>query len=189
MFCSPQVLIRKPKPLVAATITTVFNQLALLISNDTETTVSFRQVLLTPGLSAATATQARVTIQWGTNATGSALNGMYIGQVGAAEPNFNGNQVPVLWSGGASPTFVSNGQATSDWVTLGEAWDNTKKYMVAWGAAAGGWFKYNDASAGATTCNAYFLDGDGTQYSQTTGSGFTNDTNNHLYFIGKVEVK
>lgn len=177
------------------TITTVYNQLALLVGNDGETDVTFRQVLLTPGLSAASgATQFRITVQWGTSVSGSLLSGIYGGRAGVTLPNFDGNQVQVFWTGvggTVSPPFASNTQFLSDWTTFGggQTFDNTKNFMIAWGAAIGGQFKYNDASAGGTVADAYFLDFDSTQYSQTTAVGFTHDTNNHLYFVGKMEVR
>lgn len=171
-----------------AITTTVFNQFALFNGTDTETTLTFRQIILSAGLSAASGTRMRVTGQWGVNATGAVLTGMYIGQVGASQPDFKGNQAQVLWGGSASPAFSSDAQVVSDWTTLGETYDNTKDYMVAWGSLAVGYYKYNQNGQGGTVAKSWFLDFDNTQYSQTVGTGFS-VANQNLYFIGKIEVQ
>lgn len=151
---------------------------------------NFRQLINTAALGAATGTQVRVTVLFGT-AEGSespAIDDMWIGQKAAAgNPyDFNGNQVQVKFGGGSSINGSAAGVVVSDFVTLGEAYDNTKSYIIAFHATNGK--NANISLATISQFTQYFIGG-ASNSSTTAPSGIWSTNVNNLGFIEKIEIQ
>lgn len=133
-------------------MTTVFDFSATLAGTDDSNgnqNLNNRLIIPTSALSAASGNQCQIVLLFGSTAHtgGLCVNTMYFGQASVTAPNFNGDQVQVLFGGGATVTYsgVANSTVTSDIFTLPQAWDATKKYMLAW---------HYDAATQASTCLA-----------------------------------
>lgn len=154
-------------------MTVVFDKSATLAGTDDgggDSNLNFREVINSLNLSAATGTQVRVTILFGTacpTETGS-LDALYIGRAATSGHayDFNGNQVQLTFSGGTSVNGSAGSSQTSDWVTFGgaESYDNTKNIVfsvhikngstcsISRAAVANidGYYDFNSSSAGTT---------------------------------------
>ena len=115
-------------------MTTVFSD-ALTGGDTGRQSENERMVFPASVLGAATGNQIRVSFLFhGTDGGGPYVFGpCYIGQSGTA-PNFTGDQVQVLFSGAGTFNIPVPNPSTvaSDFVTLAQAWDNTKSYTVSW---------------------------------------------------------
>jgi len=122
---------------------------------DGNASTEFR-VVITSGLASASGTQAQVSFRSGNAGVAGAtptITGAWIGQgAGAGSTSFKGNQVQLKFAGANTFSItVGSGQTvTSDVVTLGETFDNTKNYIVS--------FRFADATnnAHATASGATF---------------------------------
>jgi hypothetical protein len=99
-----------------------------------DASTGFRIVISAAALAAATGNKVQVSFRSG-NASGSnspAIAGAFVGQAASAGSlNFTGNQVRLTFSGGNTANITAANQTvTSDVVTLGETFDNTKDYIV-----------------------------------------------------------
>jgi len=183
-------------------MTVVFDASATLAGTDDGNgngNFNARQLFTPAALSAASGNQIRLTLLFGT-AEGSetaAIDAVWVGQrtttTIVSPPTssiFTGNQVQVLFGGSGSVNGSAAGVVVSDWITLGENWDNTKGYMVAWHGATG---KTSNVSIGTVSNTAQaFYSGTvgGSTASQTTASpnmDLLNATTAAL--ISKIEIQ
>lgn len=173
--------------------TTVYDKSATLAGTDdgaNDTSVNFRVVHKAAVLGAATGTQARITFLFGVSSASvsNAVSSVEIGQAAAAghEYDLNGNQVQVLFGGVGTLNSSAGGTFVSDWVTLGEAYDNTKNYVVAF-------HMINSATpslAEAAVTNVdLFFDGGGTDNSSTSVVTLGNTVANTASAITKIEIQ
>lgn len=147
-------------------------------------------VLPAATLSAATGDQASVTLFLRTFSSGDTLTA-YIGQAAGSGDayDFAGNQVQLLWSGSGTLTGsdLTDSTYASDFVTLGETYDETKNYLVAVqfvGGLVDG--RYVDGVGGGG--NYYKL---GAEASTTDKTGYTleNGVTNRAQHVTKLEIQ
>ena len=135
-------------------MTTVLDASALDGTTDggSDNSVTFRIVISAAALAAASGNQAQVVFRSG-NPSGSAsptISGAFIGQAASAGSlNFSGNQVRLTFAGGNTANVTAaNQNVTSDVVTLGETFDNTKDYIVS--------FRFDVGASAPTTTTGLF---------------------------------
>jgi hypothetical protein len=148
---------------------------------------TFVQVIPAANLDAVSGTQMRVSVFANMSITETAT--IYVGQKAAAGDayDFNGNQVQLLWStsgtlagSGASTTFVS------DWVTLGEAFDEAKDYVIAAQFTSNGGACTVRFAAKSGDSNYYKL---GADAATTNKSGYTANQTDKAELISKIEIQ
>lgn len=130
-------------------VTTVFDASATLAGTDDGNgngNFNLRQLFAPAAFGAATGDQIRFTFLFGTGegTEAAAIDAVYVGQKtttaiasASLDTIFTGNQVQVTVGGSTSINGSASGVVTSDWITLGEAFDPTKGYMVSWHGASG----------------------------------------------------
>src|SRR5580693_5791283 len=101
--------------------TTVFDASGAMAGSDAGTgpPANGRTVFLAAALSSGQGNQVRLTYLCGASSgSGVTLGPIYFGKAGGTEPDFNSNQVQMIWSG--STTFTSGPAKVivSDWVSL-----------------------------------------------------------------------
>lgn len=175
--------------------TTVYDVTGSIASDDGgNQNINWRQLIKATALGVASGGQLRLTFQFGSSAAAlsPSITSIYVGRASATGANshdFSGNQVQLLFGGGA--TISSTGASSlslSDWVTLGEAYDNTKDYLFAFHTASGtsshitnialsnvrGWYNFNSGSDTSAI----------TAFSDDSGGGFGNGIS-----IAKIEIQ
>jgi hypothetical protein len=177
-------------------MTIVFNQTTLLTGTDDgggDGNITLRQTLAAALLSSAIGNKITVSVLAGTSnpASTQMFTNMFIGQAAAgatgAAPSFTGNQVRVTWSGVNTLTLGAAGTATSDAITLGENWDNTKNYIVAWDTPSVSSQHQSFATLTNGTLSFAALNAGVNSASVTTVSGFTANAS-VLQFISELIV-
>lgn len=113
--------------------TTVYNQAGVLTNSWGGNSLGNQRIVIPASLlTAATGNKISVSFLFFGGGSGGITTGTaYIGQAGATDPNFTGDQIQLTFSG--SGTFSSPATAvavTSDFVTLAQPFDVTKKYIV-----------------------------------------------------------
>lgn len=172
--------------------TTVFDQTTALAGTDDgggNTNLNLRQVIPAALLSAAVGTQIRVTVAFG-SAEGSelpAVDDFWVGQQGGAATDFNGHQVQCTFSSGVPINGSAGGVITSDWITLGEAYDNTKAYVFAFHGNVSA--SFHMATAVVTGAQIYWEFPGNVSSSSSTTASLGNTTANTLSFIQKIEIQ
>lgn len=152
---------------------------------------NMRQLITAAALSSASGTQMRVTVLWGTGEGtetpgADAFWGGQSAQNGTA--HFSGNQVQFTFSGSTSINGSAAGTVVSDWMTLGETYDNTKEYCFAvhFSGTHANISLATDANCrqtGSSTLGA-------STASQTTPSPDMDFSNsNTVSFISKIEIQ
>lgn len=176
----------------AATWHTVYDKSSVLAGTDDgggDQQINLRDVAASTFLTSGSSTTARITILWGTassTVTGAFIT-TYFGQRNASTISFKGNQVQVLFGGGA-PTSSAAGTNLSDQFTLGETWDSTKDYILAYQIKNDGTVHISQASnTGSTT---YFLQTASNESSQTTPTNSASYTTlaNTVTSMTKIEI-
>lgn len=181
--------------------TTVFDASATLAGTDDGNgngNFNFRQLFAPAGLSAATGTQIRLTFLFGTGepTESGAIDAVFVGQkttttISSASTDaiFTGNQVQVTFSGSTSVNGSAAGVAVSDFITLGETYDNTKSYMVAWHGASGKNCNISIAVF-SNTSQAFCSTSGGSTASQSNASpSFDQLTASTASLISKIEIQ
>jgi hypothetical protein len=171
-------------------MTTVFTEGGAL-NNWSPSQQNVRVVFLPAGLaSVAGANQMRFTLTFNSGGTGGySLGTFWCGQIAATEPNFLGDQVQVLFGGNAHLTSPSTAQSfISDWVTLGQNFDATKKYGLS----------FYVPTVGGNLASTLYFDGNVNAWSETTShtdqaslttiSGLTQGAGVNLA-VTKIEVQ
>lgn len=166
-------------------MTTVFDGSSLDATDDggANAAVTFRILFPANLLSAASGNQIQVSFRTGTgSAAGSPdVSGAWVGRgAGAGSINFTGNQVQLKFSG--SNTFNVTGASqtvTADVATLGENFDNTKDYVVAFRMDAIGAANTTNISGTITSVGLHFLAGStaGEEALTTASGGYTTIAN------------
>lgn len=174
-------------PVVAAAPTTVYD--LTFTGNNGGSGAGLTEVFTAPNAStsAASGSQLRVTVEFNSFVSGATAL-IYVGQKGAGDAyDFTGTQVQLLWSGVG--TITGDGSTmvyTSDWVTLGEAYDETKDYnFAAQFAGSAGTVRF--ATVNLTGANAYF--GAATDAATTNKSGYSQFLTDIAAFIKKIEIR
>jgi hypothetical protein len=169
---------------------TVVYNVALSGSDNGWENITFVQLLAAGNLGAATGTQARVTVKFAAlpNLGGARV---YIGQKAAAGDAYDFNTTPaqVLFGGG---NIVGDGVTltfVSDFVTLPEAYDETKDYLVSV-------FITNVAGtnlpmASSTGDANYFAIGDnaGNKAETPNKTGYSTNLTNTAEWVTKIEIQ
>lgn len=153
---------------------------------------NFRHIVKAAVLGAATGTQMRVTLLFGTAETTEtpAIDDMWVGQAAASGNayDFNGNQVQLKFSGGNSINGAAAGAVVSDWVTLGEAYDSSKNYVFAFHPKSGA--NCNISFAAIANCDQYFPTAGNTSTSASTVPADVFGVNaGALSLIEKIEIQ
>lgn len=99
-------------------MTVVYNQTALMAGTndgDLNNGQNYRVSIPASVLGAASGNQMRVSMMWGTLATavGNGITSMWMGQRGATDPDFSGNQVQVKWGGSGTLNSALGASCTS----------------------------------------------------------------------------
>jgi hypothetical protein len=142
-----------------------------------------RQVINSSLLSASATSLTRVTLQAPTSGgQGFTIDHAYIGEQGAGNVwNFDGNQVPLTFSGSAGVTVPLNGTAVSDAVPF--VLDRTKNLVLAFHFSAAS----SIAEQGAITGTAGYGHSAADDTSVTSPSGYA--TQGSLFLVNKIEVE
>jgi hypothetical protein len=176
-------------------MTIVFNQVALMNGKDDgggDVNLNIRVVVKAALLSAGVGNQCQLEFRAGnltTTPTVAPLTSMFFGQQGTTEPDFNGNQKQVFFSGAASPAtgaWTANAIITSDIFTLGENFDSTKNYVCAYHYSASIATSVSQASATLTNSDAWFAAGSDTASANHDGT-LTNQTS-VLQLLEKITI-
>jgi hypothetical protein len=135
-------------------------------------------------LSAASGSQVRLTMNYGNVGNGTTVK-VYFGQAAGAGDtyDFSGTQVNILFSG---VDFVGSGAAAnpvSDWITLGESYDESVRYLVAIHNVST--YTYEDSVTGTTP---FYLFGDEAATTNKSG-GYGTWTANRLMAVETVEIQ
>lgn len=132
-----------------------FNQVTLLTSTDdadVDGSLVLRQVFPATLLSAVSGNKCQLKVLSGklnADVTLPLFTGSFFGQSSTGGINFTGNQVRVTWkSGGSALTATATAQTTytSDLITLGENFDNTKAYVFSYDTSSTGAGSYSQAA-------------------------------------------
>lgn len=178
-----------------SSFTVVYDVTSALIGTDdgdTDATINFRQVIPSSNLSSATGNKCKLEIRFGTlcPTESGTITGMYFGQKGATAPNFTGNQVQVTFSGAGTIDGGAAKVMTSDVLTLGENWDNTKDYVFSIHFKTGSTASFSVSTLGAVTGPTTYLDGGGADTSSLTvpGNGMALHDTNVVFFVEKISI-
>lgn len=158
-----------------------------------DSSVTFRIVIAANTMSAASGTQIQVSFRSGT-ASGSnspAISGAWVGQgAGAGSINFTGNQVQLKFGGSNTFNITAVSQTiTSDVVTLGEGFDNTKDYVVSVRIdGAAGNVHTTHAGAFTGTNSEFLLSSTAGEEALTTASGGYTAQANLLQFLRQIFI-
>lgn len=156
--------------------------------------LNFRQIIQNAALGAATGTQMRVSLLFGTAETSEtpAIDDLWGSQVAASGHPYddNGNQVQFKFSGGNTINGSAAGLVASDWVTLGEPYDNTKDYVFAFHPTSGKSCNISFVSVGSGVANQWFDPTPGASNSATTVVTLSNNSGGGgLGLIAKIEIQ
>lgn len=172
-------------------VTTVFDASATLAGTDDgngNSNVNFRQVIKHNVLSAATGNQVRITVLFGSSegTENPAVDDLWFGQLNPTTfTAFDGNQVhvtfPTALNGAASQSYVS------DWVTLGQNWDNTQDYLAAFHATNGA--SCHTSFASQANADQWGDSGGSSTSSQTNPLSFILFNTGAIAFIAKIEIQ
>ena len=108
----------------------------------------------------------------------------FIGHAGASLPNFDGNQVQVLFGGSAGATLHHGVDLTTDAASF--AFDHTKKLIVSLGVASA-WRGGQVTGSGPSGADSYYKSGDQANAGSTTVSGYTTAADS-VRALGSVEI-
>lgn len=144
------------------------------------------RVVFTSGLASASGNQAQVSFRSGnTSAAGATptVSGAWIGRgAGAGSTSFTGNQVQLKFGGSAGFNITASGQTTtSDVVTLGENFDNTKDYIVSFRFTSG-------TNAASTTISGATFTGVNSNFLGGSTAGDEGNTNPQSAMTGQASV-
>lgn len=174
--------------------TTVYDKSATLAGTDDgggNGTFNVREVIKAANLSSASGNQIRITVLFGTAAPTEtpAVDEMWVGQAAATghEYDFNGNQVRVKFSGGNTINGSAAGTVTSDFVTLGEAYDNTKNYVISFYPSSGK--QCNLSTAVITNDDEFFDGGGGASNASTSVVTLGTTIASNTAFVTKIEIQ
>lgn len=163
-------------------MTTVYDQSGILTGTDDGNGnggLTLRVLVHTAGLATATGTTATITIRFGTlePAESAVITAMYCGQSAAASLDYTNVPSRVTFGGLNTINGSAAGVVTSDVITLPEAYDHTKGFLISFDVAVG---KNCNFSVAADT-NTDFWFGSGANASNQLGGGLTISAGSALF--------
>ncbi len=156
--------------------------------------------VLNPGvLAAATGRKCQLEFRFGTACPTEALSmtSVYFGQGDTTDPsvdsNFNGNQVQVTFGGSGTMGGGAAKVMTSDMMTLGENFDNTKCYVIAFHVSGASGMSWSTSVVGGFAGPQTYVDNGGagnpdTSASTVPGNNMHAHNANTVFFLEKITI-